>query len=168
MIRLKLIIFLPNSPSRDEVLAVTKRTTCLKLIDFGRGIDRRAFDAGTTFTHKVLTKGSQCPEMREGKPWSTHTDWFGFLDCLHVMLFGEYVSISKESDGRWALERKFNKRNHLKEIWDPLTDGLLNMESETPECIDVAIQQLDAWIKEHIDEVCKDGLDLDTVFESIK
>lgn len=84
------------------------------------------------------------------------------------MLFGEYVSISKESDGRWTLERKFNKRNHLKEIWDPLTDGLLNMESETPECIDVAIQQLDAWIKEHIDEVCKDGLDLDMVFESIK
>lgn len=163
-----LINTLLDSPSRDEVLAVTKRTTCLKLIDFGRGIDRRAFEDGTTFTHVVTTKGSQCPEMREGKPWSTHTDWFGFLDCLHVMVFGEYISINKELDGRWAFERKFNKRNHLKEIWDPLTDGLLNMTSEAPGCVDVAIGQLNEWIKEHIDEVCKDGLDLDMVFESNK
>jgi len=42
----------------------------LKLIDFGRSIDMKAFDPCTQFTGSSNTSGFVCTEMKTGKPWS--------------------------------------------------------------------------------------------------
>jgi hypothetical protein len=55
---------------REDVNGVLKRTTSLKVIDFGRSIDMQLLAEGTTFNLMVQTKGSQCCEMLDSKPWT--------------------------------------------------------------------------------------------------
>jgi len=55
---------------REDVNNVLKRTTSLKVIDFGRSIDMQLFAEGTTFNLSVQTKGSQCCEMLDSRLWT--------------------------------------------------------------------------------------------------
>lgn len=133
------------------------------MIDFGRAIDMRLLPEGVTFTYKVETKGSQCPEMLDSKPWNYHTDWFGVLDCIHTLVFLEYITLQ---EGKvWSIAQRFNKRNHLKDVWDPLFDGLLNLQDENaavPKVVDTAIEELMAYVLENQALIQRDGQELDT------
>lgn len=122
--------FLLKSLSSDGGILekLSKSTTCLRLIDFGRGIDLGCFDRGICFTSTLATDHFKCTEMKEQRPWVFQLDWYGVLSCIHSMLFMEYMKVTKKN-GEWGLEKKF-KRYWFTSLWEPLFRNLLNI----PEC----------------------------------
>jgi checkpoint serine/threonine-protein kinase len=155
-----------NFPIKEDIVAVqkAKRTSCIKIIDFGRAIDMVLFPANTVFTYKVETKGSQCPEMLDSRPWNYHTDWFGVLDIIHTLLFGEYIQLS-EGGKSWGIKAKLNKRLHTKELWEPLFDELLNLESDAacPQIVDQTIQLLTEFVDMNANTIFKEAVELDSL-----
>ena len=67
----------------------------LQLIDFGRSIDMTLLPAGTSFTQVVDTDGITCTEMREGRPWREHIDYFGIAAVAYCLLFQHYIEVVK-------------------------------------------------------------------------
>ena len=177
-------VLILNFPTREEVISVIRRTSAVKLIDFGRGIDMSLFPKDTLFMHHVETKGSACPEMLDNLPWSHQIDWFGFLDCMHVMIFQDYIDIYKDPEsGFWSLNKKVNKRNHLKDMWEPLFDQLLNLPSSlsssspsSPEddvrtrqqIVDQAIADLTSYTRDHLDEIYKESMEMEAFVERLR
>ncbi len=51
------------------------------LIDFGRAIDMRAFPPDVRFIADWKTTPQDCAEMREGRPWTWHIDYYGLAAC---------------------------------------------------------------------------------------
>ncbi|GBM60079.1 Mitotic checkpoint serine/threonine-protein kinase BUB1 beta [Araneus ventricosus] len=102
---------------------LSQRTVLLKFIDFGRGIDLKVFKSGVCFK-TVLKDG--CIEMKEKKPWVFQIDWYGFCNCIHVLLFSEYMRVKKNSEGRWTIEKNI-KRYQDQSLWSSLFDELLNI-----------------------------------------
>lgn len=62
----------------------------IKMIDFGRAIDMSLYPEGQTFIADWQTDARDCVEMREARPWSFQTDYFGLASVLYCMLFGEF------------------------------------------------------------------------------
>lgn len=46
----------------------------------------------------IQTDGFTCPEMLDRRPWSYQTDIFCIAGTVHVMLFGEYMQMTKKFD----------------------------------------------------------------------
>lgn len=63
----------------------------LALIDFGRGIDMRAFRPDAQFIADWKTSAADCAEMRELRPWTFQVDYFGLAGVLHCLLWGKYI-----------------------------------------------------------------------------
>lgn len=122
----------PNDEEESLESRLATETSCVCLVDFGRSIDMRCFEAGTTFDCVVTTDGFQCIEMREGRPWTYQTDWYGLLGCVHIMLFGEYMETEKGADGRWGIKCRF-KRYWKRDLWSKIFDALLNI----PSCLEM-------------------------------
>ena len=66
-------------------------SSTLQLIDFGRSIDLKLLPAGVTFTKVVKTDGIMCTEMKEGRPWRHHIDYYGLAAISYCLLFGSYL-----------------------------------------------------------------------------
>jgi checkpoint serine/threonine-protein kinase len=66
----------------------------IHLIDLGRAIDLRAYPAATaqTFIADWPVDAKDCQEMRDGRPWSYQTDYYGLASICYCMLFGKYIS----------------------------------------------------------------------------
>ena len=66
----------------------------VRLIDFGRAIDLTLFPAGReqTFVADWKVDERDCVEMREARPWSYQTDYFGLASVCYCLLFGKYIS----------------------------------------------------------------------------
>ena len=43
----------------------------------------------------MKTDGLKCPEMREGRPWREHIDYYGIAATAYLLLFGTYMEIIK-------------------------------------------------------------------------
>ena len=43
----------------------------------------------------VKTDGLKCGEMREGRPWREHIDYYGIAATAYLLLFGSYMEIIK-------------------------------------------------------------------------
>ncbi|KAJ7066952.1 hypothetical protein C8F01DRAFT_1341160 [Mycena amicta] len=99
----------------------------LKIIDFGRTIDTRLFPAGQQFIADWETNARDCLELREGRPWTYQTDYFGLAGIVYCLLFGKYIEADSVAlrDGRYKITSPF-KRYWQKEIWDSLFEILLN------------------------------------------
>ena len=63
----------------------------LLLIDFGRGIDMRAFSTDVQFIADWKTSKQDCAEMREMRPWTWQIDYWGIAGVAHTLLFGKYI-----------------------------------------------------------------------------
>ncbi|MCJ1405056.1 hypothetical protein MMC11_008282 [Xylographa trunciseda] len=63
----------------------------LTLIDFGRGVDMRAFGPAVAFIADWPTDAHDCPEMRAARPWSHHADYWGLAAVVHLLLFGRWI-----------------------------------------------------------------------------
>ena len=63
----------------------------LALIDFGRGIDMRAFRDDVQFVADWKTGPADCVEMREMRPWTWQVDYWALAGVVHVLLWGRYI-----------------------------------------------------------------------------
>jgi len=104
----------------------------ISLIDFGRGIDMRAFRPDVQFVADWETGATDCAEMREMRPWTWQVDYHGCAAILHTMLFGRYIETVVERNGVGVQGSKtYRLKEGLKrywqtEIWGELFGMLLN------------------------------------------
>lgn len=103
------------------------------LIDFGRGIDMRAFVPEVQFIADWKTTAQDCAEMREGRPWTWQIDYHGLAGIVHCLLFGKYIETVRCDAGGLGTQagRRYKTRESLKrywqtEIWAECFDVLLN------------------------------------------
>ena len=109
------------------------------LIDFGRGIDMRAFKDDVQFVADWKTGKQDCVEMREMRPWTYQVDYWGIAGVIHSLLFGKYIEdvavddkdASGDRGGGVGQKKKYKLREGLKrywqtELWAPLFEILLN------------------------------------------
>lgn len=61
----------------------------IKMIDFGKSIDLKLWPEGQTFVAEWAVDQRDCVEMREARPWTFQTDYFGLASVCYCMLFGE-------------------------------------------------------------------------------
>ncbi|KAK0204776.1 hypothetical protein DFS33DRAFT_1259621 [Desarmillaria ectypa] len=99
----------------------------IKLIDFGRTIDTRLFPSGQQFIADWATDERDCFEMREDRPWTYQTDYFGLAGIVYCLLFGKYFQSNSitNSGGRHKIATPF-KRYWQTDIWNEFFDLLLN------------------------------------------
>jgi checkpoint serine/threonine-protein kinase len=103
------------------------------LIDFGRGIDMKAFKPDVQFIADWPTTEADCAEMRELRPWTYQIDYHGLAGIVHNLLFGKYISTVAERGatlGAGATKtykiKESLKRYWQVEIWQECLDLLLN------------------------------------------
>ncbi|KAB5580307.1 Mad3/BUB1 homology region 1-domain-containing protein [Coniochaeta sp. 2T2.1] len=91
----------------------------LTLIDFGRGIDMRAFKPDVQFIADWKTGPQDCAEMREGRPWTWQVDYHGLASVVHCLLFGKYIETVRVDSGGLGVTggRKYRIRESLKRYW---------------------------------------------------
>ena len=104
----------------------------IKLIDFGRTIDTRQFPAYQQFLADWPTDSKDCPEMREGLPWTYQPDYFGLAGIIYCMLYGKYFEDKSivsypgpQGETRHKLAASL-KRYWQVGLWTKLFDLLLN------------------------------------------
>ncbi|KAL4922831.1 Mad3/BUB1 homology region 1-domain-containing protein [Aspergillus aurantiobrunneus] len=103
----------------------------LSLIDFGRGIDMRAFHPSVQFIADWKTGEHECPEIREMRPWTHQIDLYGLAGTIHVMLFGKYIeSVATHATSKTYRIREPLKRYWERDIWADVFDLLLNPGAE--------------------------------------
>ncbi|GAB0134874.1 hypothetical protein EsDP_00003228 [Epichloe bromicola] len=88
------------------------------LIDFGRGIDMKAFVPEVEFIADWETSAQDCAEMREGRPWTWQIDYHGLAGVIHCLLFGKYIETSRcDQGGLGRNGRKYKIKESLKRYW---------------------------------------------------
>lgn len=95
------------------------------LIDFGRAIDTGLYPRGTSFTTDWKMDKRDCLEMREGRPWTYETDYYGLAGIVFCMLFGKYMELPVVRDGIQKLPATL-KRYWRTALWERLFSALLN------------------------------------------
>lgn len=95
------------------------------LIDFGRAIDTSLYPRGTSFTTDWKMDKRDCLEMREGRPWTYETDYYGLAGIVFCMLFGKYMELPVVKDGIQKLPATL-KRYWKTVLWERLFSALLN------------------------------------------
>ena len=101
------------------------------LIDFGRGIDMKAFTPDVQFIADWKTSTEDCAEMREGRPWTWQIDYHGLAGIIHCMLFGRFIETTRYDQGGIGTGRRYRIRESLKrywqtELWSDCFEVLLN------------------------------------------
>ncbi|CAK9441330.1 uncharacterized protein LODBEIA_P51990 [Lodderomyces beijingensis] len=109
----------------------------LTMIDFGRAVDLRSFDANARFVTRVPVDESDCVEMNEGRSWKYEADYYGVAGVVHTLLFGEYIKIDKTGT-RVKLKNGF-KRYWQRDLWMELFDLLLNPYHGEPDAMAMAM-----------------------------
>ena len=105
----------------------------LLLIDFGRGVDMRAFRPDVQFIADWKTGKQDCPEMRDLRPWTYQIDYWGVAGVVHVLLFGRYIEdVVEKGDGEAGVGgKRYRLREGLKrywatDVWGGFFDVLMN------------------------------------------
>ncbi|KAI5481322.1 checkpoint serine/threonine-protein kinase [Pseudohyphozyma bogoriensis] len=101
----------------------------LKIIDFGRSIDKTLFPENQVFLSHLPTDTVDCLEMREDRTWTYEPDYYGVASIAFNLLFGRYIETKGVTgeDGvvRQVINQAF-KRYHQTDLWTRLFDALLN------------------------------------------
>lgn len=90
----------------------------LTLLDFGRGIDTKAFKPEAKFVADWKAEETDCPEIREARPWKWEIDYFGAAGVVHSMLFGKYIETVPVSGGGLGQRKEWKIRENLKRYWE--------------------------------------------------
>ncbi|KAI6025228.1 Mad3/BUB1 homology region 1-domain-containing protein [Pisolithus microcarpus] len=135
----------------------------IKVIDFGRTIDTSLFPAGHSqlFIADWPTDERDCFEIRQNRPWTHQTDYFGLAGILYCMLFGKYIEASSvtlvpgstKDDPVYKIATPF-KRYWQTGILTRLFDLLLNpcrvrLNGELRICEELAVvrKEMEAWLQ---------------------
>ncbi|TFK47794.1 hypothetical protein OE88DRAFT_1617395, partial [Heliocybe sulcata] len=138
----------------------------IKLIDFGRTIDTQVFPAGQQYIADWPADARDCFEIRENKPWTYQTDYFGLAGIIYCLLFGKYldkatiVPVDGTSDPQrphYKLSTPF-KRYWNTDLWIRLFDLLLNPcfareDGKLPLCEELSSLrvEMEAWLEKNCD-----------------
>ena len=128
----------------------------LKVIDFGRTIDRTAFSSGQRFRSAFEADLNDCPEMRANQSWTVEPDYYGLATIAFTLLFGRHLE-TKQLDGRWVVSQNF-KRYQQAELWTRLFDTLLNPAMQAEQGADrlaVRREELEAWLEANAEKAGK-------------
>ncbi|KAF8739415.1 hypothetical protein AX14_009785 [Amanita brunnescens Koide BX004] len=137
----------------------------LRIIDFGRAIDTRLFPNGQQYLADWETDDRDCFEVREHRPWTFQTDYFGLAGIIYCMLFGKYIqsnaistTTNASNDGsgsrtRCKISTSF-KRYWQTDLWNRLFDILLNSSLARPDgslplCTELAElrKEMEKWLQ---------------------
>ncbi|XP_058822243.1 YLP motif-containing protein 1-like [Topomyia yanbarensis] len=140
-----------------QIPTVESDIPTLRLIDFGCAIDMNFFEKKRQFKKVIQTDGFTCVEMQEGRPWSFQTDLFCVAGTIHVMLFGEYMQLTKKVDSDWEIKQKL-PRYLKKHVWSEVFQKLLNIKdinhmpklSVLKELIDGEVFNMESELVKHI------------------
>jgi len=113
------------SPQYDPAGENGWSTKGILLIDFGRAIDTSLYPRGTSFVTDWKMDKRDCLEMREGRPWTYETDYYGLAGIIFCMLFGKYMELPVVKDGIQKLPATL-KRYWKTALWERLFSALLN------------------------------------------
>ena len=47
--------------------------------------------------------------MRDGRPWTYQTDYYGAAAIAHLFLFGTYMDLKKTDTGKWNITGNFKR-----------------------------------------------------------
>ncbi|EIW84278.1 hypothetical protein CONPUDRAFT_120008 [Coniophora puteana RWD-64-598 SS2] len=132
----------------------------LAVIDFGRAIDTALFPRSQRFVGDWSTDARDCRELRDGRPWTYQTDYFGLAGIIYCMLFGKYIEDSAlaptmDDAGRECLKIATPfKRYWQSDLWTRLFHILLNsaqvgLDGQLPLCEELAEirQEMEAWLQ---------------------
>jgi len=131
----------------------------LKVIDFGRTIDTKMFPSGQEYLTDWPTDERDCFEMREGRPWTFQTDYFGLVGIIYCMLFGKYIQASSVALVPDSPTRRYKISTPLKrywqgDLWNRIFDALLNPclvrpDSTLPICDELALirKDMETWLQ---------------------
>ena len=145
----------------------------ISLIDFGRGIDMKAFKPDVQFIADWPTTEADCAEMRELRPWTYQIDYHGLAGIVHNLLFGKYISTVAERGatlGAGATKtykiKESLKRYWQTEIWHDCLDLLLNplmhMEGEEGRRLPVlkGMKDVRERMESYLENNCEKGIGL--------
>lgn len=145
----------------------------ISLIDFGRGIDMKAFKPDVQFIADWPTTEADCVEMRELRPWTYQIDYHGLAGIVHNLLFGKYISTVAERSatlGAGATKtykiKESLKRYWQTEIWHECLDLLLNplmhMDVEEGTRLPVlnGMRDVREKMEAHLESNCEKGVGL--------
>ncbi|KZT73683.1 hypothetical protein DAEQUDRAFT_735394 [Daedalea quercina L-15889] len=130
----------------------------IKLIDFGRTIDTRLFPAGQQYVAEWPTDARDCLEIRQGRPWTFQTDYYGLAGIIYCMLYGKYietasVTLAPQPETRYKLATPM-KRYWQTDLWTRLFDLLLNPclvreDGQLPVCNELAElrTEMEVWLQ---------------------
>lgn len=97
----------------------------VKLIDFGRAVDTSLYPRGTRYVTDWKMDKRDCLEMREGRPWTYETDYYGLAGIVYCLLYGKYMELPVVKDGIQRLSTSL-KRYWRVALWERLFGALLN------------------------------------------
>lgn len=151
------------------------------LIDFGRGIDMRAFEKDVQFVADWKTTKEDCAEVREGRPWTWQIDYHGLAGIVHCLLFGKYIETVRADQGGLgtAAGRKYRIRESLKrywqtDIWADCFDVLLNPgshvegEAETRLPINRGLRRIRERMEAWLEANCEKGIGLRAMLNRVE
>lgn len=151
------------------------------LIDFGRGIDMRAFRPDVQFVADWKTGPQDCAEMKEGRPWTWQVDYHGLVSVIHCLLFGKYIeTVRADSGGLGTVGgRRYRIRESLKrywqtEMWGELFDLCLNpgsyTEAEEGQKMPVlrGMRRVRERIEGWLEETCERGVGLKALLGKVE
>ncbi len=126
----------------------------IKLIDFGRTINTRLFPNGQQFIADWATDARDCFEIREDRPWTHQTDYFGLAGIVYCLLFGKYIQADSVilTGGRYKVATPL-KRYWQTELWTEFFDLLLNPgqfgNGEIPITPELSLmrQRMETWLQ---------------------
>ncbi|OJA12422.1 hypothetical protein AZE42_03383 [Rhizopogon vesiculosus] len=128
----------------------------VKVIDFGRALDTSLFPHDQQFIGDWPTDARDCFELREKRPWTYQTDYFGLAGIVYCMLFGKYIETSSVTpNSPYKITTPF-KRYWQNDLWTRLFDLLLNpclvrQDGKLPLCEELADirHEMEGWLQNH-------------------
>ncbi|CAI5478473.1 unnamed protein product [Closterium sp. Yama58-4] len=103
-----LLRFGADSESPREMVAAIEAgapSTGVTLVDYGRSIDMRHFPEGSSFVSDSGTENFRCPEMVEGRPWTTQADLYAVCATAYCLLHGQYMEVERVPAGNASGDR---------------------------------------------------------------
>ncbi|KAI4931969.1 uncharacterized protein J4E92_003868 [Alternaria infectoria] len=153
----------------------------ISLIDFGRGIDMKAFKPDVQFIADWPTTEADCAEMRELRPWTYQIDYHGLAGIVHNLLFGKYISTIAERGATLGAgaTKTYKIKESLKRYWqtdiwhsclDLLLNPLMHLEGEEGNKLPVlkGMKEVREKMEEYLENNCEKGVGLKTLIRRME